>query len=88
MVFESSARKRGIRPLSELSVRVTKAMQLPSLSRFLCVLMENDVVKWDLLATLHPYLLSVGDSPRVDNYQFPSSGLFSTQRIVAASTAS
>jgi hypothetical protein len=37
--------------------------------------MENDVVKWDLLATLHPCLLSVGDSPRVDNYQFPSSGL-------------
>lgn len=26
------------------------------------MLMENDVVKWDLLATLHPCLLSVGDS--------------------------
>ena len=55
--------------MSELCVRVAKAMQFKRSP--LCA-KENDVVKWGFLATLHPYLLSVGYRQCLDNYQFPS----------------
>ena len=34
------------------------------------MLIENDVVKWDPLEKLHPSLLSIDESPRVDKITF------------------